>query len=529
MKKLLCMLVLITLVLSSCGGNNTSPVESIDAGKAVKMPELISLSLPEAKAALVELGFTNIKSEGADDLTWDENRWIVAKQNKDPGSDVKTDTEIVLTCKKLCQVYIQLTSESNLLFSTYDIDVYLGEEKLGTIGNGETFTHLIDLAEDEYELIAYNSGNNSIKATKKLQVNGDITVCSDISHGKSSIEFKNIEITEGVSGTSLEMVDVTYMVLRDAVSKLESIGFINVHQEPHSDIWDTDNWIVTRQNIAAGEVVDKNEYIQIDCLKINEFFNNTYANKTLEEAQKIAAEDGFSLVYQDAESGLNLDSKVAELDEENKQYWIVDEASNYSGAEKTALLSLTYIGTPEERAAAEEQARKESEEQASREAEEKAKKESEEQAKKAAEEQASKEAEEKAKIITIDDPEFAQILKLDPDPDFDGPIIKQYTKDNRGRTVQFDGHVFLMDHPREGLDTIFNVYMTTGNANDYNVEDLINVDFMFKEVGFINMHVSGTSYVAPHMDFTITGTISGYDEEHYCIMLKPVSMVYRGQ
>ena len=170
-----------------------------------------------------------------------------------------------------------------------------------------------------------------------------MTYSCDLAHSGSSIDIKNENIQDNINGAALEVIDVTGMVLSEAMTKLNEIGFSNLREEPYSDIWDKDNWIVTAQGIAAGTTADKNDFIQLDCIKLDEYFSRTYVGKSLSEVQELAAASGFSLKYND-ESGKDLDSKVASLNQESKTDWIVTKARQYGGADKTAMVTLQYVG-----------------------------------------------------------------------------------------------------------------------------------------------------------------------------------------
>ena len=387
--------MLLLSLLVACGGKNESKnaspqtEETKETEKVVSLIDVTGMPLAEAEEQLKNLGLSNIDA-AKDDPEWPDNRYIITEQSIASGIEVKISEKVSLKCIKKCDLYLDLTSASNLFLDTYDMDIYLNDEMLGSVANGEAFTKLVSILEGDYEVIAYKSGNNSVKATKKIKVDGDITFKSNIAHG-GSISFKDTTTTTGIIGAEISMIDVTGRVLQEAMNDLSNIGFINVRQEPFSDIWDKNNWIVVSQGVAAGSVIDKNERIQLDCIKLDKYFKENYVGKNLAEVQKMAEESGFEIRYQSTEGKPDIGTIISGLSQDNKIYWTVDEAHQYGGANKTAVVSVTYHGTPEERVAW-EQARKESEaaEAARKESEavERARKESE-----AAEERARKESE----------------------------------------------------------------------------------------------------------------------------------------
>ena len=405
--------ILMVSLLVACGGKNESKnaspqaEETKETEKVVSMIDVTDMPLSEAEEKLKNLGLNNIDAV-KDDLEWPDNRYIITEQSIASGTEVKISEKISLKCAKKCDLYLDLTSASNLFLDTYDMDIYLNDEMLGSVANGEVFTKLVSILEGDYEVIAYKSGNNSVKATKKIKVDGDITFKSSIAHG-GNITFKDATTTTGTIGAEITMINVTGRVLQEAMTDLSNSGFINVREEPFSDIWDKNNWIVVNQGVAAGSIIDKNEKIQLDCIKLDKYFKENYVGKNLADVQKMAEESGFEIRYQSTEGKPDIGTIISNLSQDNKLYWTVDEAYQYGGANKTAVVSVTYQGTPEEREAW-EQARKESEaaEAARKESEaaERAKRESE-----AAEERAKKEsefAEERARRASVKASEAAE-------------------------------------------------------------------------------------------------------------------------
>ncbi len=396
MKKLVLMLSMVFMlcVLNSCGGGETSSSEpGAGAGKKTAMMiDVTSENLTDALADLKAAGFTNVSSNADTDKEWKENRWIVISQSVEVGENYSVNDEIKLTCKKSCLLYLKLTSESNFMFSTYDMDIYVDDELVGTVENGKTITKLMQLLEGKYTIIACKSGDNSLKATKQLTITSDITFKSDIAHSGSSIEFKNMETLDSIVGASIKVPKVTGKVLREAMTELQEAGFINVREEPYSDIWDKDNWIVTKQGVESGTEVDQNEFIQLDCIKLDQYFNESYSGKTLAEVENAAKKSGLLLKYVSDEDRSDLSDTINSLEDNAKEYWIVVSAEQYTSEPKTAKIYLKYEGSPEEKKKAEEEKKKSEEEKKKAEEE---KKKAEEEKKKAEEEKKKAEEEEK--------------------------------------------------------------------------------------------------------------------------------------
>ncbi len=253
---------------SSANAQSKSTVENRTPAVKINVPDTLNIPLSEALKKLDEAGFTNIASNAEKDPSWEENRWIVVEQNIPSGTAALPDEEIQLTCRKICHLYIDLKSEANPLFSTYDMDIFLDDKKIGTVANGQVFTDLSNVLEGDHAIRAVNAGNDSVSASKNLTISEDMTFSADIAHG-SNIEFKNIKTSSGTQSAELIVDDVVGMVLNNAVSKLTESGFVNIYYQTvdGNSVWDQNNWTVVSQNIEAGSTEDKTVQIVLDVQK----------------------------------------------------------------------------------------------------------------------------------------------------------------------------------------------------------------------------------------------------------------------
>lgn len=332
-------LLSLTLVIGTLWGCGASTNSEAQDKRAVI--NVIDMTLTDAEAALNNAGFTNITSNV--DSNADKTNWIVIEQSIEAGKSIKPEDVINLTCALKCMLYLDVTSENNLLLSKYDITISLDGKELGTVANGNEFTRLADVLSGDHELMFCKTGDTGLKCVKTISISGDMTYTCDLAHGGSSIDIKNENMKEGVEGSALEVVDVTGMVLSEAIETLNEIGFSNIHEEPHGDIWDKNNWIVMAQNIDAGTVTDKTEYIQLDCISLNDYFNDTYVGKNVAEIQDLADKNGFNLRFV-VGSGNVINDRISLMDQETKKDWIASEARQYSSEKKTAVVTVSYTG-----------------------------------------------------------------------------------------------------------------------------------------------------------------------------------------
>ena len=167
------------------------------------------------------------------------------------------------------QLYFDVDFEGNWFFSTYDVELYLDKDKIGTLPHGKHYTSLAEVEEGTHAVTFYKKDDPDISSSEEVNVTNDMTFQCHIQTHSDSIDVDEITILDSVSGSSITMPDVTGSVLSDACNELKENGFINIDYHPDDDtfVWDEDDWIVTAQNIEAGKEIDKNEAIVLTCHK----------------------------------------------------------------------------------------------------------------------------------------------------------------------------------------------------------------------------------------------------------------------
>ncbi len=298
--------------------------------------DVINMEYPDAVKALSDAGFTNITSDVQSPA--DDERWIVVNQSVAAGEEVLAEENIILSCVKRCYLYLDITSENNLVFSKYSITVSLDGTTIGTVDNGGVITYLADVDCGEHNLSFCRSDTSVPNQSKTLTVQKDTTYSCKLSHGGGYIEIKNEDIQFNIDKASLEVIDVIDIPLSDAKSKLKSNGFTNIITDP-ADIAGESSWIVTSQSIAPGTCIDKNESILLGCVSGNDYFAY-YIGKNPNECDKMAEGSWYKITYK-KDSFTTYDLSL--LSERGKEDYIVSSVS-YLGGSKELNLYLDYIG-----------------------------------------------------------------------------------------------------------------------------------------------------------------------------------------
>ena len=196
-------------------------------------------------------------------------------------------TVSALAAKKY-KVYFDLTSDDNILFSTYDMNVYVDDEFIGTLEDGKHMTALVELEKGKHVLEVTQDGKSKNHDTEKFKIDGETTVSALVKHGKNDIDIKKFKTDKGIIGAALKVPNVTGETLKNGLKKLEKAGFVNVDTSPSLAGIDSGNWIIKSQSIDPGKKVDKNEYIELICYALEK---NDEIYEDIKEAREYIEKD----------------------------------------------------------------------------------------------------------------------------------------------------------------------------------------------------------------------------------------------
>lgn len=257
---------------------------------------------------------------------------------------ILSNGNIIVYAEENKQLYLDISSEENLLFSKYDVAIYFDDEFLDTFSNGAVYTKMMDVTIGKHTLSFYDE-DLSFKSTQDITTNEDCTFqCTLVSYS-DEIKVKDCEIISGTERSSIEMADVESMSLYDAKNELKEAGFVNIKvEETEGTVWDESNWIVLEQNVKEGKKIDKNYEIMLLCQKIDDYLKDNFVGKTLNDAMKKATDIGYVAHYKNSRDGETMDSVISNFSEIELSDWKVSEAESIQSDSKEVKLELTYIG-----------------------------------------------------------------------------------------------------------------------------------------------------------------------------------------
>lgn len=239
-------------------------------------------------------------------------------------------------------VYFVVENGVNLMMAKYDIDLYVDDQKIGTVPNGSVFENTVSFKAGDHVFTVRKNTDSSVKASYSFSLKEDATLECDLKAHTSSIDIENFTFTSGIE-KQIEMENVTGMVYGDALKLLNDKGFSNVTHDEASDIQNDGNWIVTGQNIEPGVMTREKKEIILICIRINDYVTGIFKDMNLTEVPAAAEENGYtSVIYKDRDSGEVINDMIAGADEEYLKNSYVDSAEAEGLNDGEVELSVYY-------------------------------------------------------------------------------------------------------------------------------------------------------------------------------------------
>ena len=231
--------------------------------------------------------------------TFNDDNNFSAKNAEGYKLDIKyqgnSTMEITLSEREY-KVNFEISCTENLMFSKYDVKVYINSVSEGTLNHGSTQTYTKTLKKGEYTLKFENAEDKYVKGEIKVHITKDETYKIKIDCTSSKINAKIVSggndskdettKTENDQNGKIKMIDVKGLTLDKAKEKLKEIGFKNITEESDNGklIFLDSNWKVIDQSVKEGTEAEKDLEIKLTCHK-DETIQNTEENKE-EETEK---------------------------------------------------------------------------------------------------------------------------------------------------------------------------------------------------------------------------------------------------
>ncbi len=282
----------------------------------ISVEECQKLSLSEAKNAITESGFVNVNYEEAYDMdpdtfTGDFVDELLLNENSliDKEAEYVFDIPIRIIrhypyVKHTVKLHVQCIK--NLIFSKYDVDIYLDEEKMYTLPHGSEEDYELRLKEGNHKLLFCNKDSKAVSGEIDLgNVDCDVDLScklnlhSDVININITLDDRKYELGENdvkmdCSADSLKLIDY-----EDVDKQLRALGFTQIIATPIYDIYFgilSHAGEIEKISIAgdssfiAGKVFGKDDVVEIKYHETYEKDPEYIAEKEKEAKEKTEAE-----------------------------------------------------------------------------------------------------------------------------------------------------------------------------------------------------------------------------------------------
>jgi len=180
------------------------------------------------------------------------------------GDDEKTNDQIEQPEIPKYTVEIELECIENLIFSKYDINVYVDDLEIGTLDHGVTDTFSVELEEGEYALIVTKEDDSEVDGTVHFEVSKDIQLRYKLSCMNNQVEIEQIKNVN----PPITMPELKNENYKDIVKMFENASFNNIETKKIKDL--TVDQIERKSTIEEILINGKSDFLKSDT-----FFEDT--------------------------------------------------------------------------------------------------------------------------------------------------------------------------------------------------------------------------------------------------------------
>ena len=159
------------------------------------------------------------------------------------------------------KLYFQAESEFYFFSDTYTVELYLDDNKIGEIPNGEKLETLVQTKSGVHSITVYKKSNHKIFRSKEIDITKDLSISFEIEHEDA---IKLLKYTES-DLPGIEMPDIYGLTITEAKKTLKNLGFTNVKAKytKEAKLKNDDNWIVTGLNCEPGHMYKSMELVEV--------------------------------------------------------------------------------------------------------------------------------------------------------------------------------------------------------------------------------------------------------------------------
>ena len=216
----------------------------VSATKEISLEELDEDLSYSIKATIQSIEIEDHSEEIADDNTADEGTDQSEIENNEPEK-----SDLILTVKY----------ESNLFFNKYDVDIYVGNEKIGSVAQGNTFKKTVSFHSGQKDMIICKHGNKKVYGKVSVDLSeGRIYSCS-IKANSKKIEIKDIK-TETIAEVNRRKEEEEARKREEAERKAEEERKAAEEKEARAKFASKISACVRGKITSADKIAEKYDY-----------------------------------------------------------------------------------------------------------------------------------------------------------------------------------------------------------------------------------------------------------------------------
>ncbi len=228
--------------------------------------ELESFSLEEIAEQFTSSGFTRVETMSVYDR--DPNSFAEEYENEVKIGNISTfekadefpfDSDVLVICHMPYKIYnalIHIDFPSNLIFSTYDVDILVDGSVNASLKHGENYDLNLKLKEGEHTLSFEKADDSSIMGSAAFTVEDDMEAkycinCHSDDIGVWLEYTENKHVPDGQAIVPDSAFNLSCINYQEAVSKLEQAGFTNIKTEA---VYDIELGITSEGSVASVKI-----------------------------------------------------------------------------------------------------------------------------------------------------------------------------------------------------------------------------------------------------------------------------------
>lgn len=185
-------------------------------------------------------------------------------------------------------VSLEIECVENLLFSKYDVDVYVDDSMQGTINHGTTETYNLNLTKGLYEIKFVSTDDDTVTGTAAIDIHQDEALKYKISCTSSQINVETIHGTVSEHGEDETAMphsasSYKYQNYADVQAELTEAGFTNISFEI---LYDIEIGWTEEGEVESISVAGNTEFEQGDIFKKDAAIVITYHMKEEDDPNK---------------------------------------------------------------------------------------------------------------------------------------------------------------------------------------------------------------------------------------------------